>query len=79
VAKTVRDALMRRLAIRHPLYGWETNVGYGTLEHQRGLRRSGPTRHHRTSFGPVAQLVLLDLMPEDDTGDAGAAPGGEPV
>ena len=56
VAKTVRDALMRRLATRHPGYGWETNVGYGTLEHQEGLRAHGATRHHRTSFAPVAQL-----------------------
>ena len=36
VAKTVRDGLMRRLATRHPGYGWETNAGYGTLEHQDG-------------------------------------------
>ncbi len=56
VAKTVRDALMRRLATRHPGYGWETNAGYGTLEHQEGLRAHGATRHHRTSFAPVAQL-----------------------
>jgi len=59
VAKTVRDGLMRRLAARHPGYGWETNVGYGTLEHQTGLRAHGPTRHHRTSFAPVAQLDLV--------------------
>lgn len=65
VAKTVRDALMRRLALRYPGYGWETNVGYGTWEHQEGLRRQGPTRHHRQSFGPVAQLALFDeLVPE---------------
>ncbi len=59
VAKTVRDALMRRLAARHPGYGWETNVGYGTGAHQAGLRANGPTRHHRRSFAPVAQLGLL--------------------
>src|SRR5690606_34446693 len=59
VAKTVRDDLMRRLAARHPGYGWETNVGYGTLEHQTGLRAHGPTCHHRTSFAPVAQLDFV--------------------
>jgi len=62
VAKTVRDALMRRLAARHPGYGWETNAGYATSGHQEGLSRHGATRHHRVSFGPVAQLSLLDEL-----------------
>jgi ribonuclease HII len=58
VAKTVRDALMRRLAPRHPGYGWDTNVGYCTETHQEGLRLLGPTPHHRRSFSPIAQLQL---------------------
>ena len=58
IAKTVRDVLMHRLARRYPVYGWQTNVGYGTAEHQAGLRAHGPTRHHRRSFAPVAQLGL---------------------
>jgi ribonuclease HII len=58
LAKTVRDALMHRLAARHPGYGWLTNVGYGTEEHQEGLRVQGPTRHHRLTFSPLAQLTL---------------------
>ena len=58
LAKTVRDALMHRLATRHPGYGWHTNVGYGTEEHQEGLRVQGPTRHHRLTFAPLAQLTL---------------------
>ena len=59
LAKTVRDELMLRLARRHPGYAWETNMGYGTAAHQLGLRSLGPTRHHRRSFSPVAQLELL--------------------
>jgi ribonuclease HII len=58
IAKTVRDALMRRLALRHPGYGWDTNVGYATETHQEGLRLFGATVHHRRSFAPVAQLQL---------------------
>lgn len=58
IAKTVRDGLMRRLAPRHPGYGWDTNVGYATETHQQGLRLFGPTPHHRRSFSPVAQLQL---------------------
>ncbi len=58
IAKTVRDALMHRLAPRHPGYGWDTNVGYATETHQEGLRLFGATPHHRRSFSPVAQLQL---------------------
>jgi ribonuclease HII len=58
LAKTVRDRLMHRLAMRHPGYGWDTNVGYGTEEHQEGLRVNGPTKHHRLTFAPLAQLTL---------------------
>jgi ribonuclease HII len=59
LAKTVRDLLMQRLAPRYPGYGWGTNVGYGTEEHQLGLRLYGPTRHHRITFAPMAQLALF--------------------
>jgi ribonuclease HII len=59
LAKTVRDRLMERLAQRHPGYGWQTNMGYGTEEHHEGLLALGPTRHHRYTFAPIAQLTLL--------------------
>jgi ribonuclease HII len=58
VAKQVRDGLMRRLAARHPAYGWEANMGYGTAAHQAGLLAAGPCSHHRRSFAPVSQLSL---------------------
>ena len=47
VAKVVRDRLMRRLAARHPGYGWDKNAGYGTPDHLSALRDLGPTAHHR--------------------------------
>ncbi len=53
LAKVVRDRLMARLARRYPGYGWETNMGYGTLEHREALERMGPTPHHRRTFGSV--------------------------
>ena len=58
VAKVVRDRAMARLALRWPGYGWETNAGYATEVHRQALVRLGPTRHHRPSFGTVAQLTL---------------------
>src|ERR1700748_467769 len=34
IAKVVRDRGMRRLAVRWPGYGWESNVGYATETHR---------------------------------------------
>lgn len=59
VAKTVRDHLMCRLHARHPDYGWDTNAGYATDFHCRALDSKGPSRHHRMSFEPIAQLKLF--------------------
>ena len=58
VAKVVRDRLMQRLARRHPGYGWETNMGYGTPDHLAAIDLTGPCIHHRRSFAPVAQTSL---------------------
>jgi len=58
LAKTVRDRLMRQLALRHTAYGWERNAGYGSPEHLAAIHAEGPTRHHRLSFRPVSQLAL---------------------
>lgn len=58
VAKVLRDRAMERLGTRFPDYGWASNAGYATQFHVAALRRLGPTRHHRPSFGTVSQLVL---------------------
>ena len=59
IAKEHRDRLMRDLALRHPEYGWERNMGYGTAEHLAALRTYGATLMHRRSFAPVAQLEMI--------------------
>jgi len=59
IAKEHRDRLMREYAAEHPHYGWERNAGYGTAEHMAALREHGPTPHHRRTFAPVAQLLLI--------------------
>ena len=61
IAKVARDKIMRELAAAHPLYGWETNVGYSTREHLTALQQHGPTPFHRRSFRPV-----YDLQPPID-------------
>jgi ribonuclease HII len=75
IAKVTRDRLMRALAGRHPFYRWETNAGYGTADHQAGLRAHGLTRHHRRSFGPVqlilrGEVVIPIALPPDLGGQA---------
>jgi len=50
LAKTERDAIMRRLHEEHPEYGWESNVGYPTQQHYAALSEHGATPHHRQSF-----------------------------
>ena len=62
LAKTYRDDLMKQLAVEFPGYGWETNVGYPTKAHRKGIKEMGSTLHHRMSF----QLLpsQLELFPD---------------
>ncbi len=53
VAKVVRDRMMRRLALRFPVYGFATNMGYSTAAHLGALAAAGPSPFHRRSFAPV--------------------------
>ncbi len=57
VAKVTRDRIMAELDQAHPGYGWASNAGYGTAEHQAGLARLGVTLHHRKSFAPIRKLL----------------------
>lgn len=71
VAKVTRDRLMVRLARRYPAYTWESNVGYTTPAHIRGLASHGITAHHRRTFCRVSQLVLeLDAAIVEETHSA---------
>ncbi|MEK9968869.1 MAG: ribonuclease HII [Ferrovibrio sp.] len=62
VAKVIRDRAMAKLHLRYPQYGWARNKGYGTPEHQEGLRRAGISKHHRLGFAPVRSQMTLDLV-----------------
>lgn len=59
LAKTVRDAGMLELHAEFPMYGFDRHVGYPTAFHLQALREHGPSRVHRRSYAPVAQLTLL--------------------
>jgi ribonuclease HII len=66
VAKVTRDRLMGRLALAHPGYGFERNMGYSVPEHFAALERLGPTIHHRRSFAPVAASYGDCVAPLDE-------------
>ncbi|MGH8143303.1 MAG: ribonuclease HII [Steroidobacteraceae bacterium] len=53
IAKTHRDALMRRLDAHYPGYGLARHFGYGTRVHLQALVRLGPSAIHRASFNPL--------------------------
>lgn len=50
LAKTHRDAFMKRAALEFPGYGWEKNAGYPTVKHKKAIKELGTTNLHRMSF-----------------------------
>ncbi len=50
LAKTYRDEYMLQLHQEYPFYGWNSNKGYGTLEHRKALEQYGICKYHRKSF-----------------------------
>jgi len=57
LAKTARDAEMRRLHERFPQYGFDQHKGYPTPVHLALLERHGPSEIHRRSFAPVRNAL----------------------
>jgi ribonuclease HII len=56
LAKTYRDEFMLELSQHFPMYHWDKNKGYPTLEHRKAIAKYGLTPYHRLSFS--AQLTL---------------------
>lgn len=61
LAKTYRDDFMKAAAIRHPQYGWATNMGYPTGAHRDGIREHGTTPLHRMSFQLLPNQLEMEL------------------
>ncbi len=57
IAKVYRDNLMIRLSKKFSEYAWETNFGYGTKAHLKGLKKFGITSHHRKDFKPIHKIL----------------------
>jgi ribonuclease HII len=57
VAKVARDRYMAALSRRHPGYGFERHVGYGTAAHRTALAQLGVSPIHRTSYAPIKEYL----------------------
>jgi ribonuclease HII len=57
LAKTARDAEMRRIHEAFPQYALDRHKGYDTVAHRAALALHGPASFHRRSFAPVRALL----------------------
>ena len=57
VAKVFRDGLMEILHEEFPMYGWNKNKGYGTKQHCDAIKKYGPCKYHRKTFGKVKEYL----------------------
>ncbi|MDR0449487.1 MAG: ribonuclease HII [Rickettsiales bacterium] len=57
LAKETRDAIMKKLDLEFPQYGWAQNAGYPTKTHLQAIEKFGITKHHRKSYKPVGKYL----------------------
>lgn len=63
IAKVARDNFMIEAAKEHPHYGFDSHVGYATLQHRLALDTHGMCDLHRRSFASVrAKLEQLEAL-----------------
>ncbi|MGE4233275.1 MAG: ribonuclease HII [Bacteriovoracia bacterium] len=62
VAKVYRDQWMEELDTFFPKYGFKSNKGYPTTEHQKALQEHGYSEIHRKSFGPIKEQVKAEEL-----------------
>ncbi len=65
VAKVSRDRFMVECDPAHPVYGFSSNKGYPSPEHQAALAEHGPCELHRQSWAPIAARNQLPLFDPD--------------
>lgn len=58
LAKTYRDAYMKKIHNEYPDYGWLKNKGYPTKSHKLAIYEHGLTPYHRKTFNYHLQLKI---------------------
>ena len=53
IAKVSRDRFIKTLSKKFKNYKWDSNLGYGTKEHLKAIKKFGITKHHRKKFSPI--------------------------
>jgi ribonuclease HII len=61
LAKTFRDAYMKKIHLEYPMYNWLKNKGYPTKEHREAIRKYGITKYHRKTFRQLPDQLKLDV------------------
>ena len=61
LAKTARDRYMEKIHREYPMYAWNKNKGYPTVEHREALKKYGPCPYHRKSFRLLPEQLRLDF------------------
>ena len=61
LAKTYRDDYMKKIHQEFPVYFWNKNKGYPTVEHRNAIREFGATIHHRKSFKLLPEQLKFEL------------------
>jgi ribonuclease HII len=59
LAKTYRDEYMKLLHHEYSCYAWNSNKGYGTMEHRRAIEKNGLSKYHRKSFNILHRQTEL--------------------
>ena len=62
LAKVERDALMCRLHLEDPRYGYDRHKGYATADHLAAVAKYGYSPAHRRTFRPPTLFNLSDTM-----------------
>ena len=61
LAKTDRDEFMTQLHSSFPHYHWDTNKGYPTKKHRKGIQSNGTSKWHRKSFTLLQTQTQFDF------------------
>ena len=57
IAKVTRDRMMDELDKEYPEYGFKKHKGYPTKQHLEALKKYGPLKNYRFTYGPVRDLI----------------------
>ncbi len=61
LAKTYRDDFMEKIHHEFPMYNWQKNKGYPTIQHRNAIREFGSTVYHRKSFRLLPEQLRLEF------------------